>query len=301
MPTLAVLMTCHNRKESTLKCLNSVFSQELPDDLKLAVILVNDGSTDGTREAITTQFPEVEVIEGSGHLYWAGGMRVAFGEAMRRGYDFYMWLNDDTILHPDAFSLLMAVSNTNNGKAIVVGSTRDTETGVATYGGQRRMSKWHPLKFALMNPGNSPLLADTMNGNCVLVPAAVAKKLGNLDHHFTHGMADTDYGLRARKAGIALWVSPGYIGTCTRNSSKGTWSDPTLPTRERWRRMKSAKGLPPKEWRALCRLHGGSARFIWAVLPYLHFFLSVFDKSIIRASLRNRVLRKRRPPVSSSS
>jgi len=83
-----------------------------------------------------------------------------------------------------------------------------------------------------------------MNGNCVLIPRSAAERVGNLDARFTHRMGDLDYGFRARRAGCALWIAPGYVGTCAANAP----ADETLPVRERWRRLLGPKGLPPREW-----------------------------------------------------
>ena len=73
---IAVLMTCHNRKESTLRCLRG-----LPSDLD--VFLVDDASTDGTSDAVrevsrAERDGRVEVREGNGSLYWAWGMALAW-------------------------------------------------------------------------------------------------------------------------------------------------------------------------------------------------------------------------------
>ena len=47
MKTIATLITCHNRKDKTLACLDALFSNHLPDRVLLDVFLVDDGSTDG--------------------------------------------------------------------------------------------------------------------------------------------------------------------------------------------------------------------------------------------------------------
>jgi len=72
--SIAVLMTCFNRKEKTVSCLDLLFRNQLPRGFKLKVYLVNDGCTDGTAEAVVDEFPNVTVIEGDGSLFWNGGM-----------------------------------------------------------------------------------------------------------------------------------------------------------------------------------------------------------------------------------
>ena len=70
--TIAVLMTCHNRKDKTLASLDSLFQQKMPADFRLEVYLVDDASTDGTAEAVTQKYPEVKVVEGNGSLFLNG-------------------------------------------------------------------------------------------------------------------------------------------------------------------------------------------------------------------------------------
>ncbi len=146
---IAVLVTSHNRKERTLASLQSLFAQHGIAEIELTVFLVDDGSTDGTGDAVAARFPQVRLLRGDGNLYWGGGTRKAFGAAMEEGFDAYLWLNDDVRLFEDAISRIVASAEAaaSQGKtAIVVGSMRDPNTGARTYGGyQVRKSGLHML------------------------------------------------------------------------------------------------------------------------------------------------------------
>ena len=79
MINIATLATCHNRIEFTRSSLTSLYNQI--DNQKIfsfTHIIVDDGSTDGTLDMISKEFPEVRVIKGDGNLYWAGGMRLGW-------------------------------------------------------------------------------------------------------------------------------------------------------------------------------------------------------------------------------
>lgn len=270
--TIAVLMTCHNRKQSTLASL-AALAANAPPGVKLRVVLVDDGSTDGTREAVRERHPDVLVLEGDGSLFWNGGMRRAWKEAFTHAADFYLWLNDDTLLFPDAIERLLATYRqlrATLGKAvIVVGSTRDRATGAHSYGGTRIRSRLRPMKHDPVSPSQVPVPCDTFNGNVVLVPAAVADIVGNLEPGFVHAMGDTDYGLRAVKAGFTNWVMPGYAGTCSNNATRGTFSDRALPLRQRLRKMTQPKGLPVRPWLLITRRHAGPLWLAYWLWPYL--------------------------------
>jgi GT2 family glycosyltransferase len=273
--SIAALLTSYNRKATTLASLDRLFSQQTTAEL--TVFLVDDNSPDGTADAVQKQFPQVRLLPGDGNLFWCGGMRCAFDAALKEGFDFYLWLNDDTLLEPDAVARMLAAYQSlaaENERAIVVGSTRDPQTGVHTYGGVVRSSRIHPNKYRLQEPGDKPLPCDTMNGNCVLIPSAVAAVVHSLSPEFQHGMGDFDYGLRARKAGCAVWVAPGYIGDCAANGASGGFEDARLAMYSRWRHMMSNKGLPPREYLVYMRRHGGSGWPLYWAMPYVRVIVS---------------------------
>jgi GT2 family glycosyltransferase len=270
--TLAVLMTSFNRRALTVKSLDSLFRQKNTANTQLTVFLVNDGCTDGTDAAVSSLFPEVNVLQGDGSLFWNGGMRLAFDVAMRKRFDAYLLLNDDTVLYEDTLSRIIACAESYlaSGKpAIVVSSTRSSKDSRHSYGGILTVARGLAMNFVPVLPNPiSPLSCDTMNGNCVLIPKEVANVLGNLDEHFRHQYGDLDYGLRARRAGFEVVVCPGYSGECNQNSTIGSWRDPSIPFIKRWRHLISPKGVPIKEWFFFTRRHFGWRWPYYVVSPY---------------------------------
>jgi GT2 family glycosyltransferase len=126
----------------------------------------------------------------------------------------------------------------------------------------------------MIPPSDELVPCDTMNGNFVIIPAAVVTKIGNLDPMYTHAFGDFDYGLRAKAKDCKIWIAPGYYGTCARNPIEGSWQDSRLSLRQRIRKINSVKGLPVKEWRIFARKYAG---FFWPVYwlsPYVRFFIS---------------------------
>ncbi len=274
----AVLMTVRNRREKTLAALRRLAEQTWQEPAQLTAYLVDDGSTDGTPEAIRREFPDVRIIMGDGALFWNGGMRRAFFEACARTFDAYIWLNDDTMLEHDACQRLLACAqewSLQHGPAIVLGSVKDPATHHRSYGGFVHKQRGLRMELTPVFPNDSvPTRCDTMNGNLVYVPRVIAQALGNLEYRFTHQLGDVDYGLRARKRGFDVLVAPGYFGECQSNPPAGTWRDKNLPFRERWANLMSPKGAPPREWLLFVRRHYGWRWPLYALSPYVQTALS---------------------------
>ena len=267
---IAVLMTSYNRRKATLSCLAAVREQASIENIIVQVFLVDDASTDETADAVRIAFPGVHLLQGSGNLYWCGAMRVAWAEAMKNDYDYYLWLNDDTRIYENALRTMLDTAQTickaDGRDVIVVGSIRDPDTGEQTYGGMKRIGK--TLGFQLIEPQDKPQHCDTMNGNCVLVPETVARIIGNFSGKFTHAIADTDYGLRVGKEGISCWIAPGYVGECRQNPPPA-WTNPDLPLRQRLKNLRHPKGLPPSQWATFARCHAGTRWLLYVLKLWL--------------------------------
>lgn len=227
MKTIAVLLTVFNRREKTLQALHNLFAQQLREDIELKVFLVDDSCTDGTPEAVAQQFPEVQIIKSPGNLFWNRGMHLAWETAARtKDFDYYLWLNDDTELHPPhALTTLLETSANEQDLAIVVGSTcalKDTTT--ITYGGRT------PPEGTLVKPPQEEAMPCAyFNGNIVLIPRYAYKKLGPNDPTFHHSLGDFDYGKRAAKIGIKNIVAPGILGKCDAHENLPAWCNPQKP------------------------------------------------------------------------
>jgi GT2 family glycosyltransferase len=253
---VCAVLTVFNRRQKTLRTLRSFFRQG--HGLDLSAVLMDDGSTDGTADAVQAEFHNVTVLKGNGSLYWTRGMATAFKTACSFDVDYYLWLNDDTVLYPDALRMLLAdaASTGNPNGCIIIGSARDPETGVLSYGGVRANSKWHPGSFIRIDPKTEVQSCDAMNGNVVLISASAAQTTGSIDERFSHSMGDYDYGLRAVGAGVTVVSGRGFHGECPRNPWGSLWHE-SMSICERYKRINSPKGLPMKEWAYFLKKHGG--------------------------------------------
>ena len=269
--TIAVLITCHNRREKTISCLHALYNCKLPENYTLDIFLVDDGSSDGTSEAVKTTFPEVNLIKGDGNLYWNRGMYLAWISAIKKkNFDFYLWLNDDTIIFKESLSLMLEFSLTINNKRIIIGATCSAVSGAGTYGGFIFPDK-------RVSPNDNWQDCDFFNGNIVLIPSYVFQQVGLLDKRFHHSLGDMDYGMRASKLGFVHCLAPNFQGTCEEHEIDPTWRNPNSPFFKRLKHLYSPSGNNPFESFIFERRHNGLylsiVRFfsnhLRAVLPLL--------------------------------
>jgi GT2 family glycosyltransferase len=192
----AVLLTCFNRREKTIKCIKSVL-QQYPT---VSIYLVDDASTDGTSDFVKKNYPSVRIIGGSGDLFWNRGMYKAWISALENKYKYYLWLNDDVELFPGCLEELLFCASEFNDYAVVSGIVVSIKDGNVIYGGTDKIGN-------LLEPNGELQNIHNMNGNVVLVPERVRAAVGVLDPIFHHDLGDVDYGYRVRAAGYSVVTS----------------------------------------------------------------------------------------------
>ncbi|MEH6659260.1 glycosyltransferase family 2 protein [Leeuwenhoekiella marinoflava] len=212
----AVLLTCFNRKEKTLNCLSSLKGL---GDKRLEVFLVDDGSSDGTAEAVKRGFPDVNIINGNGNLFWSRGMLKAWESACQGDYDYYLWINDDVELLADGLAELFECSRTMNNRAVISGLIEDKITGKIIYGGYDNRKKLLGATGELQD-------ITYLNGNVVLIPKIIPENIGLIDAKFHHDLGDVEYGLRAIKNGYKVVstrraIAYGYSNEICRERKNG--------------------------------------------------------------------------------
>ena len=177
------------------------------------VFLVDDASPDGTGDKVKARFPSVNVVKGTGDLFWARGMRLAWETAKETGndYDFYLWLNDDLVLKPDSIKGLLADWEAcGDARGVIVGAcSADESEKTSSYAATDEHDR------QIFPDGKNPQLANGwLNGNCVLVPRATYDAVGMISGDYSHARADYDYAERLKRAGVPFFASSRFVGVC---------------------------------------------------------------------------------------
>jgi GT2 family glycosyltransferase len=211
-PAIYIVIPVHNRLEATRECLDSIDRQTCRD---FHVVLVDDGSTDGTADYIGENYPDIVILRGDGNLWWTGATNLGVGYALQccRESDYILTLNNDTLLPPAYLETMLFLAR--EAPRTLIGSiARDyhrrdvsVDEGVAIRWFSAKRIK---LKAPSQDNGSSLFYAVfALTGRGTLIPVSVFRELGLYDaQSFPHYAADYDFSLRARKAGYDLLLHP---------------------------------------------------------------------------------------------
>jgi GT2 family glycosyltransferase len=209
---VAVVVLAWNGRDDTLACLRALDGSTYRP---LRVIVVDNGSTDGTAEAVAAAHPEADLLRSEVNLGFAGGNNLGLRRALEDDAGYVFVLNNDVEVEPGAVAALVeaarrlpSVGALNPkilfadppGHVWFAGARFDPRRG---YNGRQR---------GYRRP-DSPELAEVVTtdracGAALLVPRAVLERVGLFDEELFLYSEDTDWSLRAREAGLVLYVVP---------------------------------------------------------------------------------------------
>lgn len=217
-----VVIPVYNRRETTLQGLRSL-SRIDTAGLYVHIIVVDDGSTDGTSEAIRQNFPAVQIVDGDGTLHYAAGTNRGIRAALERNPDYVVTANDDAVFHERFLQRLIKTARENPRS--IVGALLllwDEPHKVFQVGQVWKTIRggWEiPENLTAFNVPQTAFEVECIVGNCVLFPVAAIRENGLMDEEkFPHGWGDAQYLMRMRKAGWKLLVEPKSYVWCEPNT-----------------------------------------------------------------------------------
>ncbi len=203
-----IVIPIFNRWHFTKACIEAL-QQQTYNNFK--IIIVDDGSTDGTSDKLAKDYPDVIVLKGNGSLWWTGGINLGIEFALKNEVDFVLSLNNDTLPKIDYLQKLVEASVRKPGA--LIGSTGiDTKTNDINYCGEQiawLTDSVVDLKKSVKENKKGQLLeVSYFPGRGLLIPKQVFTKIGLFDQKaFPHYMADYDFTFRAIKAGFKVYCS----------------------------------------------------------------------------------------------
>ncbi len=250
---VAVLITTYKRKSETRRCIERLFQNNYNVD-----VFISDSNSKNNIEDLKKEYSNLNIVNVGDNIFWNRGMNYSWARAEdKKEYNYYIWLNNDTYLYPDALKTIFNDLKYIKNKSVVVGITEDEDK--LTYGGR------NDLKGKILSPSGIPQKVKYINGNFVLIPRNVFISIGFLDSTFTHSLGDIDYGLRALNSEIDVYCTSKVIGFCQNNSFE--WYDYNSLFL-RLKNFNKPKGTPLKEYFYFNKNHFGylkAIKFIIAV------------------------------------
>ncbi len=279
-----VVMAVHNRKQYTLQCLSLLGRQNFNG---FQIILIDDGSTDGTSSDVRLFYPQVIVIKGSGDWWWTRSMNEGFKYAVDKGADIIISMNNDTFFDDKLIESLISINQQYPYSIIGCLNTVKKKNEYLFFSGVKKMIWWKAKEIKYHKPFQ--LLRDELkgiyptfclNGRGTLIPASIFNTIGFFDEkRFPQYASDYDFCLRANKDSIPVYISwdirvRSVIETTGpgRSFISQTWMEYFKSVSNRYS-SNSIRMI----WNYYSK-HGGMAMISGFIIHYLRMFYSFYRK-----------------------
>lgn len=209
--SICIILLNWNGKEDTLKCLASLEKVQQP---AFQILVVDNGSTDDSVATLRALYPMLPVIAAGRNLGFAGGNNLGIEWALRKGYEWIGLLNNDTTVDPLFLHAFMQASR-RVPTAKILGAkiyrAQEPET-IDHLGGM-----WHPeiAEFRSLASGHREMgqweamqEVDYVCGAALWMHRSVPERIGLLEPRFFLFWEESDFCMRARRAGFQIWTAP---------------------------------------------------------------------------------------------
>lgn len=247
-PRVIIIILNWNGKDITADCLGSLCAVTYPN---FGILLVDNGSEDGSVAFLRERFPGLEVIENGSNLGFAEGNNVGIRRVLEKGADYVLLLNNDTIVDPGFLDGLVRAAGTDgnigfagpktyfydhNGRKDIIsfaGGLLDMWRGKSIHIGEKCEDRGQ-----FDNNRN----VDYVEGSCMLARTDMVRKIGMMDPAYFAYWEETDWCVRAAKAGYrSVYVPSSRIWHRVNASSIGSSNIYYLTRNRLWFMRKYAR------------------------------------------------------------
>jgi len=211
-PKILILIVNWNGKKDTLECLASLANAE-PTPL-FSTLIVDNGSTDDSVCAIRSAYPDVPILETKANLGFAGGNNAGIKWALSKSFEWILLLNNDTIIAPDFIKKFMEAVKEKP-------SVKLWGAKIYRFNDPKRLDHfggfWNPDRAEFVSPASGQIdngafeqmqQVDYVCGAAMLMHRSVPETVGLLEERFFLLWEESDFCIRARRAGFEIWTAP---------------------------------------------------------------------------------------------
>lgn len=214
-PLVFIIILNYNGKNDTLEALASLQKLTYP---KFKILVVDNGSKDSSVQAFKKYFPKIQILENSQNLGFAEGNNRGLKLALKKGADFVLLLNNDTIADPNFLTILMKNAIKRTKFSIFGPQMRYFSDRNRLWCGGGKLS---PVLAAVKMIDKGKLAKNAcfkrwqevnfISGACLLVSRQVFEKIGFLDPDYFLYWEEADFEIRASKAGFKMMYVPDAV------------------------------------------------------------------------------------------
>jgi GT2 family glycosyltransferase len=221
MSLITFLIPVFNGLNHTKICLENIHQciEKSAPLHRFQVVLIDDGSTDGTATWVRTHYKTVHIVSGDGNLWWTGAINLGARYALEELHTDYviLWNND----------VVLSVEYMNNLSSILKEYSSDTLLGSKIYADARLTTVWSMGGYFNRKSGKFGMIGyfepdgeayrkvcypDWLAGMGTILHRSVIEKTGYWNQKdFPQYFGDSDYTLRARESGLSIVVDPRLI------------------------------------------------------------------------------------------
>lgn len=200
-----VVLNWHGRSD-TLELLDSL------SGIEVKVVVVNNGSDDGTIQAVSARYPDMSTLQTGRNLGYSGGNNAGISYALSKGATVIGVLNNDTIVEPDFLTPLLQILASNPAAAVSPDIRYASSPDVSWFRGSKmnRKDGWPQHLQPVEQPaeGSQPVPGPVLTGCCIFATSATWRRVGTFDDRLFLMFEDSDWSQRAVAAGVKLLVVP---------------------------------------------------------------------------------------------
>lgn len=227
-PRVFAIVLNYNGRDMLAPCLDALLASDCPD---LAVLLVDNASSDGSADFARATYPGVEILENPDNYYFSRGNNEGMRLALERGADYLFVLNNDTLIDPACLRLLVKFMDSRPGAGACQPLLRFMDRpDLAASAGIRLGIAGKAWDLACGEPaaslGREPFQVLGATGGAMLLRAEAVRQAGLFCEEFQMYFEDVDLSLRLREAGWDIWCVPEacVLHECSATTNRtGAW------------------------------------------------------------------------------
>ena len=216
---IAILLPVYNHLDYTIQSLMKLNEVKNIYNKEISIVVIDDGSTDGTYEIVKSKFENVDILKGDGNLWWSGAINLGAKYAIETLKSDYLILwNNDITYDINYFHKLIKYLN-NSDSNTIIGSkvlVRENPELIWSMGGCFNPMNGEYYMYGYFKKDsiefNQITHVDWLTGMGTIIPKIVVEKIGYWDSiNFPQYHGDSDFTYRAKLKGFKIIVNPELV------------------------------------------------------------------------------------------